>query len=238
MTAGHVPGGRGVVPGTKSNRLPCSRRIPLPHSGAHPPLCGKSANLGGMIMSIFTKAYWQSAAAELKKVNRLTLAAFVIALVTVAGTFAIPVSQNLHIVFTFLFFAFGAIIYGPVVAAATGATADIVGFIAHPSGAFFPGYTLSAILSGLIYGLFLYRQRITVLRLILVKLIINYGINVGLGCLWSAMLFGKAYSFFFIASLLKNTLMLPIEVAILYVTLQVLLPILAGAHLLPGSKSQ
>ncbi|MFT8871658.1 MAG: folate family ECF transporter S component [Sporolactobacillus sp.] len=189
-------------------------------------------------MSIFTTSYWQSAIAELQKVNRLTLAALVIALATVLGSFAIPVSQNLHIVFTFLLFAFGAMVYGPVVGAVAGAAADIVGYIAHPMGAFFPGYTLSAILSGLIYGLLLYRTRITVLRLVLVKLTINYAINVGLGCLWSALLFGKAYYFFFAASLLKNTLMLPIEVVLLYVTLQVLLPVLGSAHLLPKSARQ
>lgn len=187
--------------------------------------------------SIFTVKYWTAATTELRKVNRLTLAALVIALTTIIGTFTIPVAQNLHIAFAFLIVAFGAMVYGPVVGSIAGAAADIIGFIAHPVGIFFPGYTLSAILSGLIYGLFLYRCRITVLRLLLVKFIINYGINVGLGCLWSAMLIGKAYRFFFFASLLKNTLMLPVEVAMLYVTLQILLPILDGARLLPFRQS-
>lgn len=187
-------------------------------------------------LSVFSAGYWRDALSELKKVNRLTLAALVIALTTAIGSLTIPVSQNLHIAFAFIVVAFGAMVYGPIVGAVAGAALDIVGFIAHPSGAFFPGYTLSAILSGMIYGLFLYRCRITVLRLLLVKAVINYGINVGLGCLWSALLIGKAYRFFFFTSLIKNTLMLPIEVILLWLTLQILLSVLDSAHLLPASQ--
>ncbi|WP_010632579.1 folate family ECF transporter S component [Sporolactobacillus vineae] len=189
-------------------------------------------------LSVFSAAYWKAAAAECHKINRLTLAALVIALSVVIGSFFIPVAANLHISFNFLVVAFGSMIYGPFVGIIAGAVIDIIGYILHPFGAFFPGYTLSSMLGCLIYALFLYRSRITVLRIFLAKLIVNFGVNVGLGCLWSAMLMGKGYLFFLANSLIKNTLMLPIETVMLVVLLQILLPALTRAHLIQDQHSK
>ena len=48
-----------------------------------------------------------------------------------------------------------AILYGPWWAALAGAMADIIGTIAVPVGPYFPGFTVTAALAGLIYGLYL-----------------------------------------------------------------------------------
>ena len=88
-------------------------------------------------------------------------------------------------------------------------------------------------LSGLIYGTLLYRQRITVLRLVVVRLIINYGSNVLLGSVWKAMLYGKGYYYYFTTGLIKNTTMLPIEVLLMVLMFQLALPALARSGLLP-----
>ncbi|SFG33305.1 folate family ECF transporter S component [Sporolactobacillus nakayamae] len=188
-------------------------------------------------LSIFSAAYWKTAAAELRKLNRLTLAALIIALTVVIGSFTIPVAENLHISFNFLIVAFGSMIYGPLLGIFAGAALDIVGYIAHPFGAFFPGYTLSSMLGCFIYGLFLYHRRISVMRIFLAKLIVNFVVNVGLGCLWSQVLFGKGYWFFLVNSLIKNSLMLPIETIMLTLLLQALMPILTRAHVIPVQNS-
>lgn len=177
-------------------------------------------------MSIFSLHYWKTAARELNHLKILTLAAVLIALSVVLSSFYIPVAENLHISFTFLVMSLGAVIYGPVVGLVVGAVSDIVGFIIHPFGMFFPGYTLSAMLGCFIYGIFFYRKRITILRIFLAKFLVNFVVNVGLGCLWSSILIGKGYLFFLANSLIKNTLMLPIEVFLLYAVLQILLPVL------------
>ena len=88
-------------------------------------------------------------------------------------------------------------------------------------------------LSGLIYGTLLYRQRITVLRLVVVRLVINYGSNVLLGSVWKAMLYGKGYYYYFTTGLVKNTTMLPIEVLLMVLMFQLALPALARSGLLP-----
>lgn len=47
------------------------------------------------------------------------------------------------------------------------------------------------------------------------------------------MLFGKGYYYFFIKSLIKNSIMLPIEVVTLVALLQMLLPVLTRQGVIP-----
>ena len=98
---------------------------------------------------------------------------------------------------------------------------------------FFPGYTLTAMLSAFIYALFFFRARISVLRILLCKLVINYGMNVLLGSLWRIILYGKGYLFYVSTSFLKNTILLPIEVLILFLLFSLLLKPLAHMGLTP-----
>ncbi|RYL91003.1 folate family ECF transporter S component [Sporolactobacillus sp. THM7-4] len=187
-------------------------------------------------MSVWSADYWRTASSEFKKIKVLTFAALVITLSVVLGFFYIPVALNLHISFTFLLMSFGAMVYGPLVGLLVGALFDIISFIVHPFGGYFPGYTLSAMLGCFIYGLFLYQSRITILRIFLAKLIVNYGVNVGLGSLWSSILFGKGYLFFLGNSMIKNTVMLPIEVTMLVIFLQVFLPFFVRTGIMPGKN--
>ncbi len=52
-----------------------------------------------------------------------------------------------------------AMLYGPLWAALCAALGDVVGALLFPTGAFFPGFTATAAVSGLIFGLFLYKQK-------------------------------------------------------------------------------
>lgn len=177
-------------------------------------------------LSIFTSKYWTTSTSELKKLRTLTFAGMTIALSISINSFYVPVGENLHISLTFLVLSIGSLIFGPVTGLFVGAIYNTLDFFIHPSGVFFPGYTLSSMLELFIYGLFLYRSRITILRIFLAKFIVNYGIHVCLGSLWSKMLFNKGYLYFFTKSILKNTIMLPIEVIMFVLLLQLLLPVL------------
>ena len=74
-------------------------------------------------------------------------------------------------------------------------------------------------LSGLIYGVMLYQRKPTILRLIVTRLLINYGSNVLLGSVWKAMLYGKGYLYYMTSGAVKNTIMLPIEVFLTWMVL-------------------
>ena len=180
----------------------------------------------------FTAGYWRAARAELKSVRSLALAGLMCALVLILGKFRIPVGENLNIYFTYLVKSVGAAVYGPLVAMLAAAVSDTLGFVLDSGGfPYFPGYMLGEMVSGLLFAAFLYRQRITVARLALAKLLVNALVNVGLGCLWSSMLYGKGYYYFLATSLPKNALLLPAEVLLMALTFAAVLPSLARAGL-------
>lgn len=185
--------------------------------------------------SPLTPAYWADARAQLKNVRMLTLAGIITAASIVLESFPIYLlGTSLKIYFSFLVISLGCYVYGPAVGILVGFANDTLGFLISSFGEpYFPGYLITAMLSGLIYGTLLYRQRITVLRLVVVRLIINYGSNVLLGSVWKAMLYGKGYYYYFTTGLVKNTIMLPIEVLLMMLMFQLALPALARSGLLP-----
>ena len=59
---------------------------------------------------------------------------------------------------SFLAVALAGILFGPFWGMAVGGVSDVVGASLFPFGAFFPGFTLTAALVGLIYGAFLHAK--------------------------------------------------------------------------------
>lgn len=176
--------------------------------------------------------YWRAAVKELRSLKRLVFAALMCALSIVVGALYVVVGDNLRVYFTFFVTAVGCAVYGPVMGMLAAAVTDTLNFFLFPSGPYFPGYMLSEMAAALIYGLFLYRKKITVLRLFGAKFLVNYLVNVGLGCLWSQMLYGKGYLYYLVKSLVKNSLLLPLEVMALAALFAVLVPVFSRFGLL------
>lgn len=72
-------------------------------------------------------------------------------------------------------------LFGPVVGSVFAGTMDILKYLIKPTGAFFPGFTLIAMLAGLIYGSFYYKKELNFWRVlaahITVALICNVLLN-------------------------------------------------------------
>ncbi|MEG0272398.1 MAG: folate family ECF transporter S component [Hydrogenoanaerobacterium sp.] len=190
-----------------------------------------------MYKTPFLKEYWKSAALEVKSLRMLAVAALFVGLHVVVSAFFVPIGENLRIYASFFVTALGSFIYGPVFSVMVGFAGDILGFFIHPSGGFFPGYTLTAMVSGLCYALFLYRARLSFLRVFLCKMCVNIFINVGLGSLWSAILYGKGFYYYFVKSALKNFILLLPEVLLLVLFLRAMLPVLRRLSLVPSESS-
>lgn len=181
----------------------------------------------------FFPSYWRESSLLLKNTTTVAVAALCVALSVLLGYFRIPVGLNLYILPTFLVNSLFGLICGPVCAIPYGIAKDLVGYFMYPDGGFFPGYTLSSTLGALIFALFFFRARISVLRIALCKLTINLFVNLLLGSLWSAILYGKGYYYYFIKSLVKNALLLPVEILLLVLLFRALLPILSRMDLIP-----
>ena len=104
------------------------------------------------------------------------------------------------------------------------------------------GYTLTTVLGTVIYALFFYRARVTVARIFLAKLCNNI-LNVFLGGLWSAILYGKSsllesYLTYVGGKLVSNAIQLPVQVLLLTVLFGAMLPILGRTGLLPAQNTR
>lgn len=178
--------------------------------------------------------YWKQAGAEVKSTKVLAIAAMFIALRIAISSiyFTVPGFSSSRIYFSYIVVSIGGLIYGPVVGFWSGFVSDTAGYLIHPTGAYFFGYCLTSMVSGLLYGLFLYRKRITLVRLFCCKLTVNIVSNIFLNGLWSSILMGGYLFEVLIARVPKNLIMLPVEVALLYITFSVMLPILKRTHVL------
>lgn len=192
-------------------------------------------------MNIFSKEYWKSACLELKSLKRLSFAALVCALtVALDGLARIPlIPGSLEIKCTFIIIALGCAVYGPVAAALIAIVVDTMSFFLFSTGfAYFPGYMITEIVVSLIYCFFLYRRKITVFRLFFAKVCTNYLAHLLLNSLWSSLLMGKGYLYYFWNSLIKNTILLPFEVLLLAVFFGAVLPFFSRMGLLPAHSSE
>ena len=101
--------------------------------------------------------------------------------------------------------------YGPLWAGAAYAIGDILGMMIFPSGAYFPGFTLSAFLTGLVFGLVLYKKDITWTRVLIASLIVVLGINLCLDTFWLHILMGQGYMAMLPARILKCAIAIPVQ---------------------------
>lgn len=94
-----------------------------------------------------TKTKSLVAASLLTAISIILTRAFSI-IVPIAGT------QALRIGFGGVPIMISGILFGPIMGGLAGVTADLIGFMINPMGAYFPGFTLTAALSGFIPGVF------------------------------------------------------------------------------------
>ena len=164
--------------------------------------------------------FMKSSADELKSVSTVSVAGMLVAISIVLSFLRVVISSVLEISFAFLPLAAGGLLYGPVVGGIMGILSDVLGYFIRPNGPFFPGFTLNALISGILYGLFLYKKPVTLKRVIIVSALITILINLLLNSLWLSMMYGKAFVVLLTARIVKNVVMFPINTALLMVLLK------------------
>ena len=89
----------------------------------------------------------------------LIVCAMLVALEVVLSRFFSYATAELKIGFAFIPVVIAAILFGPYQAAIVAGTADLVGALMFPIGAYFPGFTLSAALAGFMFGAIFRKSR-------------------------------------------------------------------------------
>ncbi|MBO0438388.1 folate family ECF transporter S component [Vagococcus fluvialis] len=125
--------------------------------------------------------------------------------------FAIP-TQFVKISFAFIPLVFMGMLYTPIVSGSANALSDFIGANLFPTGPYFPGFTLTAFLSGFIYSTFYYKKEMTLKRIITVNLIVTVFLNLGLNTLWLYMMFGKGALAFIPSRIISSSIMFVVHV--------------------------
>lgn len=159
---------------------------------------------------------------KLRDTKTLTLAAMLTAIgIIIGGYLRFPINQLNEIRFASLPIAMAGMMLGPIPAAVVGALVDIGGFIVHPTGAFFPGFTISGAVSGLLYGYILFNKKPTVTRVIFAQVINTIIIGLGLNTYWLGWMYMKnGYVAALVARLPKELIMLPVNIVVYFIVLK------------------
>jgi len=171
--------------------------------------------------------------AELKNIRSLTGLSMLLALDLVLNLAAsIQITESLRLSFSFIAAGLMGMLYGPACAGLACGIVDILQLFIKPTGPYFPGFTLSAVLTGIIFGLFLYKNQCTLKRIIISKALINVLIHLLLNSVWITVLYGKAFWANIPGRVIKNVGMLPVEILILWIVLPAIVKILKaqGKH--------
>ncbi len=148
--------------------------------------------------------------------TRLVVIAFLIALEIILTRFCSINTPILRIGFGFLPVSMIGILYGPIWAAIGYAIGDILGMMIFPSGVYFPGFTVTAVLTGLVFGLFLHnKEKITWTTVLPASLIVILVLNLCLDTLWLSIMFGDAFIALLPTRIVKCVVMLPIHLILI-----------------------
>lgn len=148
--------------------------------------------------------------------STIVAAAIFIALdVIFTHVFAIQ-TPFIRISFGFLPIAIFAARYGAIKGAVVSALADILGCLIFSPGLFFPGFTLSAFIAGLIYGFSFHNKKVTIQRTAMASIMIFLFVDLFLNTLWLSILYHKAAQLFFISRLIKCSILLPVQIILIY----------------------
>lgn len=158
-------------------------------------------------------------AKNLSKTRSLAFTGMLIAMYAILGSIKIPLAMDNRITLTFAATSVAGIILGPVPAMIVGGAGDILAYMLNSGGgAYFFGFTISAALGGLVYGVCLYkRKRERSLWWIIVAVcIITFFINIILNTCWLSIMYSKAYSVFAVARILKNFAAAPVHIVVIF----------------------
>lgn len=168
------------------------------------------------------KMYWKEEF-FMSKLKKVILSGILLALLIVLNRFVSIKTPLLVIDLTFIPLMMSAIWLGPKYTTIIAILGDFLGAILFPFGAYFPGFTVSAGLVGLIYGIFLYQKqgkemtnKQFILRLIISNLLVLGVVRIFITSLWLKILYGQAYLVIVSTRVLTQVIMFPICVITIF----------------------
>ncbi|MCI8621030.1 MAG: folate family ECF transporter S component [Clostridia bacterium] len=169
---------------------------------------------------------------NISKTKKNILSALLLTLEIVFARFLSIKTPFLVISFSFVPIILASIWLGPKYTVLIAGIADIIGAICFPFGEFFIGFTISACLEALIYGLILHKKngeltrKELIIRLIISSLIVLLFVHTLLNTIWLVIMYNKAFWVIFGTRMIKELIMFPIQLITIVAIVEGLKPIL------------
>ena len=169
-------------------------------------------------------------ARELKRPKSLVMLSMLLACHVVLGFFQLQLTDFIRISFAALPIGVAGMLYGPAAALLLGALGDPIKYLVSPAGASSAGFTLSAAVTGLLFGLLFYdmhrdfdpcrkKRGIAILRIAVAQLLNTLIVDLLLHSLWLTCLYGTPMEALLPMRALKCALLFPVEGILLYLLL-------------------
>ena len=158
----------------------------------------------------------------MSKLKKVILSALLLSLFIVFNRFLSIKTPILIISMSFIPIMMAAIWLGPLYSTIIAAFGDLISALLFPMGSYFPGFTLSYALVGLIYGLFLYNKGKAlsttklILFLVISSIIARIGVELFISAKWIEMISEKAYVAILSARLVAQLVMIPVQVITIF----------------------
>ncbi|BDF57693.1 folate ECF transporter [Christensenellaceae bacterium] len=128
------------------------------------------------------------------KTLRLVYCATFIAIAVILSVFSIYLGENIKIALAPIVVMFAGIILGPVSGAIVGASSDLLVLLVKSlPGTYFPGFTITMAIYGLLAGLLFYKKNDSAPKLILGTIFIQTICSILINTFWLYFLYGTPY---------------------------------------------
>ncbi|MBR6571275.1 MAG: folate family ECF transporter S component [Clostridia bacterium] len=152
--------------------------------------------------------------------EKLTMLALLTALQVVLGNLTQVPFIGKQFNFGFLPIIAAGALLGPLPAAIVGGLGDFIGAHLFPAGAYFPGFTLTSAIVGVLYGLPLFKQKPSWFRAAIAAAL-GMIPNLFLNSLWLSMLYSsKTYWVWVTSRAVSYLVEIPVQVVLIYLCLQ------------------
>ncbi len=169
----------------------------------------------------------------MSKMKKIILSAMLLAILILLSRFISIKTQVLVISFHYIPIMIAAIWLGPKYSTVIALLGDLLGAILFPFGPYFPGFTVSAAISGFVYGIFLNKSkremtnRQFLIRLALSSFLVLIVVNVFITSVWIHLLYGKAYVAIMASRVVTQIVMFPIQIGTIYALEKFLRPFMS-----------
>ncbi|MDR1249383.1 MAG: folate family ECF transporter S component [Treponema sp.] len=153
------------------------------------------------------------------KVKKVVLAGLLLAILIVFERYISIETQFLRLSFAYVPLILIGTFLGPVWGAVIGVASDLLGMLLMPKASFFAGFTLNALLIGIIYGSLLYNRpdnKSYLIRLIISVLMVHLFINLGLTTFWLATMYKRAFMALIATRIIPNLIQIPIQIGSMF----------------------